>query len=144
MQHLQKQRASTIVATAAAIILVFTCQASAQASSQGRLDNEDTVVQGASAVIPHRYRSAQWLDDILPDEAPGATNDESFYGGDMAFLSIFWAAYIPVVIGILWPIGGWVMRSFHKLRGSFPSRIATHVRSELRNARSGSAPGHRG
>jgi hypothetical protein len=143
MQQLQKQRASTIVATAA-IILVLTCQASAQTSSQGRLDNEDTVLQGASAVIPHRYRSAQWLADILPDEAPSATSDQPLYSDDMAFLSIFWAVYIPVVIGILWPIGGWVMRSFRKLRGSFPSLIATHVRSELRNARSGSAPCHRG
>jgi hypothetical protein len=144
MQQLQKHRASTIVVAAAAVILVLTCQASAQTSSQVSLGNEDTVLQRASAAIPHRYRAAQWLVDILSNDAPSATSDQPLYSDDMAFLSIFWAAYIPVVIAILWPIGGWVMRSFRELRGSFPSLIATRVRSELRNARNSNASSHRG
>jgi hypothetical protein len=142
MQQLQAHRASIIVAVAAAIILVSTGLASAQASSAERLVNEGTAGQVTSAPVPsvHRYRAAQWLLDMVPDRAPNAANDEFIYGDDMIFFSIFWSAYIPIALGILLLIGDWLMRRFRKLRASFASLISTHVQAELRAARSGGGP----
>ena len=124
MQQLQAYRASIITAMAAAAILMFACLASAQAQSVERV--------------------AQWLLDMLPEEAPNTGNDEFVYGDDMIFLSIFWMSYIPIVMVILWLIGDWLMRRFRKLRASFSSFISTHVQAEPRTATSNGGPNMRG
>ena len=136
MQQPQAYRASIITAMAAAAILMFACLASAQAQSVERVANGGIEVQIASAPIPsiHRYRAAQWLLDMLPEEAPNTGNDEFVYGDDMIFLSIFWMSYIPIVMVILWLIGDWLMRRFRKLSASFSSFISTHVQAEPRTA----------
>ena len=140
MQQLQGHRASAIVVTAAAIILVSTGLASAQTSSRERLVNEGTVVRGTSTLVPsvHRYRAAQWLVDIMPAPSSNAQSDEFVAGDDTIFFSIFWAIYIPVVLGILLLIGDWLMRQFRKLRASFRSLIPTHVRAGHLTARNNS------
>jgi hypothetical protein len=145
MQHLQEHRVSTIVVTAAVIILGFTCLASAEAQSADRVVNESTAVQVTSAAVPsvHRYRAAQLLFDIVSDQAASAANNEFIYGDDIIFFSIFWAAYIPIVLGILSLIGDWLMRVFRKLRASFQFLIPIHFQAELRTA-SNSGPDRRG
>ena len=134
MQQLQGHRAWAIVVMAAAIILISTSLASAQASSGERLVNEGTVL------VPSVHRAAQWLVDIMPDPSFNAETDEFIAGDDTIFFSVFWTAYIPVVLGILLLICDWLMRCFRKLRGSFRSLIPTHVRAELRTARSSGGP----
>ena len=145
MQQLQAYRGSIITMVAAAI-LMFGYLASAQAQSAERFANGGTEVQIASAPIPttHRYRAAQWLLDMLPEEAPNTGNDEFVYGDDMIFLSIFWMSYIPIVMFILWLIGDWLMRRFRKLGGAFLSFISTHVQAEPRTATSDGGPNIRG
>jgi hypothetical protein len=145
MQHLQEHRGSTIVVAAAAIILGFTCVASAQAQSTERVVNQAAAAQVTSAAVPsvHRYRAAQLLFDIVSDRAPSAANNEFIYGDDIIFFSIFWAAYIPIVLGILSLMGDWLMRVFRKLRASFQFLIPTHFQAELRTA-SNSGPDRRG
>jgi hypothetical protein len=120
MQHLQEHRVSTIVVTAAAIILGFTCLASAQAQSTQRFVNEGVAAQVTAVPSVHRYRAAQLLFDIVSDQAPNAANNEFIYGDDIIFFSIFWAAYIPIVLGILSLISDWLMRVFRKLPRVFP------------------------
>jgi hypothetical protein len=146
MQQPQAYRVSIITAMAAAAILMFACLASAQAQSVERVANGGTEVQIASAPIPtiRRYRAAQWLLDMLPEEAPNTGNDEFVYGDDMIFLSIFWMSYIPIVMVILWLIGDWLMRRFRKLSASFSSFISMHVQAEPRTATSNGGPNMRG
>ncbi len=138
MQQLQAYRASIITAMAAAAILMFAGLASAQAQSAERVVNGGAEVQVTSAPIPtiHRYRAAQWLLDMLPEEAPNTGNDEFVYGDDMIFLSIFWMSYIPIVMVFLWLIGVWLMGRLRKLSASFSSFISTHVQAEPRTATS--------
>jgi len=135
-----------MTAIAASAILMFAGLASAQAQSAERAVDGGTEVQITSAPIPtaHRYRAAQWLLDMLPDEAPNAANDEFIYGDNMIFLSIFWITYIPIVIVILWFIGDWLMRQFRKLRAYFSSFTSTHDQAKLRIARSNGSLNVRG
>jgi hypothetical protein len=145
MQQFPAYRASIITAMAAAAILMFAGLASAQAQSAERVVNGGTEVRVTSAPIPtiHRYRAAQWLLDMLPEEAPNTRNDEFVYDGDMIFLSIFWVSYIPIVMVLLWLIGDWLMRRFRKLRASFSSFISTHVQAEPRTATTNGGPNMR-
>lgn len=127
MQQRQAHRASIITAMVAAAILTFAGLAPAQAQSAERVVNGGTEVQATSLPVPnvHRYRAAQWLVDLLPEEAPNTGNDEFVYGDDMAFLSIFWMSYIPIVVLIIWLTVDWLMRRFRKFRRVFPSFIST-------------------
>jgi hypothetical protein len=148
MQQVQTYRTSIIVAVAAATILASTGLASAQASSSERLVNEGPAAQVAqvtSVPVPsvHGYRSALWLRDMVPDQTADTGNDE-FIDGDIVFYSIFWAAYVPIAIGVLLLIGDWLMRRFRKLRASFHVFNPTPVHAELRFARSNRAPRGRG
>jgi len=146
MQQLQAYRASIITTIAAAVILVSTGLASAQAQSAERVVNGGTEVQITSAPIRtvQRYRAAQWLLDILPDKAPNTGDDEFIYGDDMVFLSVFWMSYIPIVMLILWLIGDWLMRQFRKMRMFFPFSIPTRVPAEAQAASKNSGPNVRG
>ena len=89
-------------------------------------------MQATSLPFPnvHRYRAAQWLVDLLPEEAPNTGNDEFVYGDDMAFLSIFWMSYIPIVVLIIWLTVDWLMRRFRKFRASFHLLSQLHVHVE--------------
>ena len=71
MQQRQAHRASIITAMVAAAILTFAGLAPAQAQSAERVVNGGTEVQATSLPVPnvHRYRAAQWLVDLLPEEA---------------------------------------------------------------------------
>jgi len=146
MRQLQPYRASVISTMAAAAILVFAGLASAQAQSAEPVVDGHTEVQITSASIStaHRYRPAQWLADMLPAEAPSAGNDEFIYDDNMAFLSIFWMTYIPIVVAIFWLIGDWLTRRFRKVHAAFSSFVSTHVQAELRTVRSNGGHNIRG
>jgi hypothetical protein len=73
---------------------------------------------------------------MLPEEAPNAENDEFVAGDATIFLSIFWITYVPMVMLILWLIGEWLIRRFHKLLSSFSSFISAHDQVGLRIAKS--------
>jgi hypothetical protein len=137
MQHLQAYRASIIGIMAAAAILVSASLASVQArSAEGLVGG--TEVQMPSAPIPtvHRYRAAQWLLDMLPEEAPNAENDEFVDGDATIFLSIFWITYVPMIMLVLWLIGELLIRRLRKLLASFSSFTLPHDQPGLRTERS--------
>jgi hypothetical protein len=138
MQHLQAYRASIIGIMAAAAILMFAGLASAQVGSAEGVVNGGTEVQMPSALIPtvHRYRAAQWLLDMLTEQAPNPENDEFVHGDATIFLSIFWITYVPMVMLILWLIGEWLVRRLRKLLASFSSFTLPHDQAGLRIARS--------
>jgi hypothetical protein len=136
MHHLQAYRASIIGTIAAAAILLFAGLTSVQAQSAEGLVNGGAEVQMPSAPIPtvHRYRAAQWLLDMLPEEAPNAENDEFVDGDDTIFLSIFWITYAPMVLLVLWLIGEWLIGCLRKLLASFSSFTSPHDQAGLRIA----------
>jgi hypothetical protein len=145
MQHLQAYRASIIGATAAAAILLFAGLTSAQARSAEGLVNGGMEVQMPSAPIPtvHRYRAAQWLLDMLPEEAPNAENDEFVDGAATIFLSIFWITYVPMVMLVLWLIGEWLIRRLHKVFASFSSLFSSRGQSERWHRSQQKKPDHK-